>query len=72
MNGDHDAGSPASRVGAIEQITPPAKDLADRPAESRSVIYQSVEQSETPETLTQRLAWFGRTPEPGESIYEDR
>jgi hypothetical protein len=32
MNGDHDAGSPASRVGAIEQITPPAKDLADRPA----------------------------------------
>jgi hypothetical protein len=45
MHGDHDAGSPASRVRAIEQTTPPAKDLADRPAESRNFIYQSVEHS---------------------------
>jgi hypothetical protein len=65
MHGDHDAGSPASRVRAIEQTTPPAKDLAERPAESRSVIYQSVEHSWTPETLTQRLAWLDRTTEPG-------
>ncbi|MBN8246686.1 MAG: dienelactone hydrolase [Verrucomicrobia bacterium] len=61
LNGDQDAGSPATGIRTLERLASPAWDRLGAPAGFRSVLYPGVGHEYTGEMWNEMLAWFSRT-----------
>ncbi len=61
LNGDQDAGSPASGIRAIERLAAPAWVVTGAPSEFRSVVYPGVGHTYTPAMWSEMLDCFQRT-----------